>query len=186
MAVAATVTAQPMTLILVCLVATGALPRARPSVHLPHVKLPPSSAAWRPELMARQASHHADHRMLQAAEAGSGASTTPDADLASVCVAQGFEQCLYYAFGYCQAGALPTGVCAQIYQMDMCALVGIIEPHAAALGAPFLTLENCESSIGLRARSVQLWSIAQVGVWAFAASSMAGLSSSSMFAFTSN
>jgi len=170
-------------------VATASAP-PWPSIHEPRIKLASSAAAWRSDLLGssiRAAFHHEDHRLLQ--EVGSGVGTTPDADVASVCVTQGFVQCLGPAIGFCLAGVLPVGACAQVVAMTdnmTCALISIIETHTAALGAPFITSANCVAALGSPAHSLQRWTVEQVGVWAYLASPQLELPSTTMYTFTAN
>ena len=106
-----------------------------------------------------------------------------------MCVTQGFMACLYSATGYCLAGALPPAPCAQITAMTdnmMCALIGVIEAHTAALGAPFITAANCLAAMGSPPRSLQRWTVEQVGVWAYVAHAQLFLPSTTMYTFTAN
>ena len=91
--------------------------------------------------------------------------------------------------GYCLAGALPVAPCAQVTAMTdnmTCALIGVIEAHTAALGAPFITSANCLAAMGSPPRSLQRWTVEQVGVWAYLAHAQVSLPITTMYTFTAN
>ena len=159
------------------------------------LQFPPSAAAWRPEILRhaipqQTAAQHANNkRLLQ--DVGSGADSQAPAvgdALAQICVTQGLEMCLGYILGYCEAGALPAASCAalNVHPDDfICAAVSLIAPYTAGHGAPFITEANCQVTQGTSSRSVQLWSVDQVGFWAWVSHAALGLPISAMFTFTS-